>query len=743
MSAYYDLSGTRDSQVNLEGGNTQNIYISDREIEWPVQIGVVPPQATATQRRQALRNEIEENRDTILSQVLGGEGGVGKTQLAVAYATEADTDLVVWVDATQATSVISQFAAAAQRLRLPGAAGKNQDSDACTFLGWLASTPKSWLVVLDNVTDSAALQDWWPRSTTTGRVLATTRLQHSTLSGSGRQVIRVGLYTEQESLAYLSERLNKACHSELFTGAAAELAEALGRLPLALSHAAAYMIDQQRNCTEYLALFRDQLSRLDELMPGSADGDSRNIRTTLLLALEAADSAEPRGLARPAMHLVACLRPEGHPEILWQTSAIASFLEKYRSGDSQENSPLSPGDIRQAILLLHRFGLLNYDHQKASVAIRIHALTARATREGLTEVELTEAIQTNADALSTIWPQFDFQDLGLATTLRANMEALCANDTDALWDDAMHDVLIRAGLGLHQLNAHSASIAYWKKLLVIADKKLGLRHSDTILILGNLASAYTEAGHINNAIYLQNLVFQHCVRILGPKHPETLGSLNNLAASYLWAGNSNEAISLLSQVLDDRTQILGAMHSDTITSRHNLAAAYSLADRTDEAITLREQVLEDRIRLSGSDHVETLIAKSNLSTSYHYADRTTEAITLRTEVLQDCTRILGAEHPDTLIAMGNLATSYLQADRTKEATELLKHGERDSTRLLGTRHPNTLTMRHNLATAHYKAGRVREAIEQLKQVEFDRTETLGVTHPHTVLTRNVLAEWQM
>jgi CO dehydrogenase nickel-insertion accessory protein CooC1 len=53
----------------------------------------------------------------VLTQVVSGGGGVGKSQLAAAYAADAistGTDLVAWADATQPGTVIDAFARAAR-----------------------------------------------------------------------------------------------------------------------------------------------------------------------------------------------------------------------------------------------------------------------------------------------------------------------------------------------------------------------------------------------------------------------------------------------------------------------------------------------------------------------------------------------------------------------------------------------------------------------------------------------------
>ena len=226
-------------------------------VSWPVLVGQVPALASAFQDRPGVRERVDAARSAggsvVLTQVLSGGGGVGKSQLAASYARDAvaaGTDLVVWADASTAAAVIQALARAARRVQAPGVSGEDAEGDAREFLAWAAATSRSWLVVLDDVTGPAELASWWPASPGgAGWVLATTRRRDAALTGAGRALIDVAAYTAAEAHAYLAGRLVGAGRAGLLDAGAGALAAELGYLPLALSHAAAYLIDQQVTCT--------------------------------------------------------------------------------------------------------------------------------------------------------------------------------------------------------------------------------------------------------------------------------------------------------------------------------------------------------------------------------------------------------------------------------------------------------------------------------------------------------------
>lgn len=81
-------------------------------------------------------------------------------------------------------------------------------------------------------------------------MLVTTRLRDAALSGGGRTVVAVDTYTVGEAKAYLTARLAGEGMAHLLDDHVKALAEALGRLPLALSHAAAYMTNEAVPCAD-------------------------------------------------------------------------------------------------------------------------------------------------------------------------------------------------------------------------------------------------------------------------------------------------------------------------------------------------------------------------------------------------------------------------------------------------------------------------------------------------------------
>ncbi|MEH0409126.1 FxSxx-COOH system tetratricopeptide repeat protein [Streptomyces scabiei] len=723
-------------------------------VEWPVWVGDVPRPAAAFQPRTKARKQAGKARGGCSDVVLSGPGGVGKSQLAASLARElrdqelsdeAGLDVLVWVRATGTDQVISAYAEAAGRLRLAGVSQDDEDGAAQLFLRWLTATGRRWLVVLDDITDPAAVRDWWPDSGAgRGWVLATSRREDAQLSGQGRTLVRIGLYTDTEARAYLKRRLTDAGHAHLHDPTSAgELAAELGHLPLALGHAAAYLINKRPTMADYLTLLRDTGNRLSELLPASADteGYGRPVTTSLLLSLDAVEQADTSDLARPLLQLASLMDPLGHPVTTWTTPEALSHLRTARPPQRRllrkRHHPVTQTEVYTALECLRTYALITQD--TATAPLRMHALTARAVREIISPKTLSTIARAAADAIVSLWPALDHENRELSATLRANAIHVDHHTLSALWSPSTHICLFQVSSTLTEAGLYRQAVEYDLAMVDRSIKTHGPDHPDTLSARNNLAVSYYSAGQHQRALELGEQVLADRERVLGINHPATIEARNNVANSYDSAGHLEKALALRERTLADFERIYGLDHPDTLTARSGLAVSYNLAGRTQEAVKLGSRVLADQEQILGFDHPSTLDARINLAIFQCDAGRFQEAVELGKRVLTDRERVLGSDHPDTLDARSNLAIFYSEAGLSKEAVELGEQVLADREKFLGSSHPHTLRARSNLAVSYSIVGRSEEAVELGKQVLADREQRLGSDHPSTIDARDNLA----
>ncbi|UZN02834.1 tetratricopeptide repeat protein [Cellulomonas sp. S1-8] len=733
--------GVIGDNTHVEHQNIEHLHqvMPRRAVNWPVVVGRAPGLASAYQERTAVLDVLDAAAGTVvLRQVVAGGGGVGKTQIAAGQFHHCDADLRVWVLAGTRAAVLDAYAEAAVRLDL---ADREEAAEARAeaFLGFLAGADRSWLVVLDDLQDPADLTGLWPEGQ--GRVLVTTRRRDASLSGGGRTVVPVGVYSDQEARTYLTERLGPS-YDDLPPDALVEvneLAADLGNLPLALAQAAAVMINDAISTAAYRRRLADRLRGLDEVFPQDADADgyARTVASTWRLAMDAADQIRPAGLAAPMGCLVAGLNPSGIPEGVLTGRAACELLAA-----STGREEVSAEDARAALRALHRLSLL--DHRPAPsdpMAVRMHNLTGRAILADLPAPTTIAAVtRTAADGLLEAWPAIE-KDTAMAESLRANSRTLLALSPDALLTatDGAHLALFRCGLSMGDVGLVHAAIAYWTSLARLVEARLGSDHPDTLSSCNNLAGAYESGGDLARAVPLYEQSLADRQRVLGPDHPDTLTSRNNLAHAYESGGDLARAVPLYEQNLADMERVLGPDHPDTLMLCNNLACAYASGGDLARAVSLYEQNLADMERVLGPDDLDTLRSRNNLAGAYELGGDLARAVRLFEQNLADRRRVLGPDHPDTLMSCNNLAGAYESGGDLARAVRLFEQNLADMERVLGPDHPDTLISRNKLGGAYESGGDLARAVRLFEQNLADRQRVLGPDHPDTLISRNNLA----
>ncbi|MDQ3154240.1 MAG: NB-ARC domain-containing protein [Actinomycetota bacterium] len=471
--------------IGDHGTQVSNFFAAET-VSWPVRVGAVPALADCYQPRDesdALERAVDPGGTAVLTQVLSGLGGVGKSQLAAAYARSVAgrVELLMWVTATSRDAILGTYAQAARQLgyRVPGGV----EQAAGWFLSWLQIAGRDWLVVLDDVADPADLRGLWPDGLR-GRTLVTTRRTDAVLSNQGRRRIDVGLFTPEDARRYLAAKLDADPGSGRMPDVD-ELAADLGYLPLALAQAAAFILDRDETCAGYRARLADRRRRLSELFPEDALADDyrATVAATWSISIEAADQLVPRGLCRPLLQVASVLDPNGFPIDVVQTAAVISYVAAHLATAEGQRAPegaaLSGQDCRDALRNLARLSLLSVDPAGGPSGVRVHALVQRAAVEHLDHERVTSIVHAAASALPEVWPDIE-RDPQLGQVLRANTATLAGRQVDALWEPDGHPVLWRAGRSLGECGLVSAAVDYWTQMVRDADRVLGADHPDTL-----------------------------------------------------------------------------------------------------------------------------------------------------------------------------------------------------------------------------------------------------------------------
>jgi hypothetical protein len=575
---------------------------SRREQALPVVVGDVPQEPTGFQPRADLLAELDapspgRGRVSVVHAVTGMRG-VGKTQLAAAYARariDEEWRLVAWVNAENTAAVLGGLAAVAAALGLDDETGDAEATGRAVRRRLEAGGNRS-LLVFDNATNPADLLPFLPAAGA-ARVLITSNEQSVADLGAG---VAVDVFTWDEALAFLADRTGSAdaAGSRL-------LAIELGRLPLALAQAAAVIAAQHLDYPTYLQ--RLQAKPVDHLLlQTGTSAYPHGLAAAVLLALEAARAGDGAGVCGAVMDVASVLSAAGVPRAVLHAAGQAGALKRGRI----RRVKVGPEVVDEAVGRLAGSSLLTFSVDGGTVTA--HRLVMRVIRERLARQGRLAAtcqaaatvLQARAGALEQAWQDRPARrDLVEQILALYEHVAACPGEDGS---DLTRAVLALRGWALWFLNdlgdSAARAIQVGEPLLADMERVLGPDHPVTLTSRDNLAAAYVVAGRAAEAIPLFERTLADSARVPGPDHPDTLASQNNLGEAYRAAGRDAEAIALHERTQADRARVLGPDHPDTLTSQNNLGAAYRVAGRAAEAIPLHERTLADRERVLGPDH---------------------------------------------------------------------------------------------------------------------------------------------
>jgi tetratricopeptide (TPR) repeat protein len=704
--------------------------------------GTVPPLANPwyprTETGPDLAARLQPGQTVVLVHGEAGDaaptaqGGTGKTQAAVEFAramwSSQAVEVLVWVVAARAESLISGFAHAADAVDA-GGPGESAADAAARFVGWLSHTRRPWALVVDDLTDLAHLGTMWP-SGPAGRVLITSSLPAASFEGRDVAVVGVPGMSRREALSYLSSRLTDHPDQRI---EAPDLGEDLGGLPLALAQATAVMTARRQGCREYRALFAQRRKHMSGI-----EGASSAILATWSLAAECAHELPPVGLAWPTLVLAAMMDHHGVPGTVLTSPAACSYV----AGRPSTAAGTDQDMVRAAIGNLARAGLVTVDEASAVRTVAMHASVQAAVRAWLPEADLEQVVLAAAEALTSTWPEAGsgppYEQLEQA--MRDCTEALRSVDGGGLlWKTEAHPLLLRFGDSLERSRQYDGAIAHWQSMLGTSTRLLGPGHANTVAARDRLAAAYESAEQFSEAIATFQAALADRERNQGPEHAETIAARGQLAHAYVSAGRPGDAIALCERAAADSERTRGTGHPATLAARASLAEAYETAGRATDAISGYERLLADSESLLGAGHPTTMSARAGLAATYLSNGRARDAIEQYQRALGDQERMHGLDHPDTIAARASLASVCRAAGRLKDA---IGHYERvlaDRERTSGPDHPDTIAARANLAYAYRTAGRFREAIPAYERTLADRERVQGRDHRDTLTARSNLA----
>lgn len=263
--------------------------------------------------------------------ILNGPIGIGKTQVALAYARRFQHrySMTAWLNAATGETIAADLRKLALALHLPVTEATEDARVTAMLKHWLEHTD-NWLLIFDHVEEFALISPFLSTGNPTRHVLITTRMQ---ATGRFPYLTLATLDIDESALLLLRRAKLLPAPSDLTavsaerSSATRQLCRELGYLPLALDQAGAYM--EETGCSPEGYLLRFQRHHAELLSwHGQSGTAARSVAAVVRTALE-----NVRQQSRAAYDLLcvcAFLHPEHIPEelILQGASHLGVLLQE-------------------------------------------------------------------------------------------------------------------------------------------------------------------------------------------------------------------------------------------------------------------------------------------------------------------------------------------------------------------------------------------------------------------------------
>jgi tetratricopeptide (TPR) repeat protein len=606
---------------------------------------------------------------------------------------------VFWVHASNATRFKQAYQDIAAKVELPGRDDPKADILRLVY-NWLCDERNGrWLMILDNADDdrvfsspvadlegiaqeieapheATTLTSFLPQ-TQNGWILVTSQdvVAAVNLVGIQFNVIQVDPMAEEEALELLKTRVSIG---ESCEGDAKALVQALECIPLAVTHAAAYIAIRKQRITvsTYLELFRESEENRAYLLNIQETRDLRRddsvpdaVVTTWQISFEQIRKTNPE--AADLLSLMTMFDRQGIPELLLYDGRSRLQFE-------------------DAVAPLTSFSLVKM--QTGVQLFEMHGLVQLATRRWL---ELNREVhrwqKASLRIMAESFPSGEHETWSACQVLLPHSRkplSYLSHDTEEMLHRAT--VANNTALYLFYMGEYVTAENISRSAMEARETICGLVHLDTLISFGVLGLTLEKQGKYEEAEAIHRRALEGQSKVLGLEHLHTLTRLGDLGLILQSQGKYKEAETIHRLELEEREKVLGLVHPATLISVGVLGSVLEKQGKYEEAEAIHQRALEGHKEVLGLEHPHTLTSFSDLGLVLQSQGKYEKAEALHRRALEGREKVLGLEHPNTLTSVYHLAVMFHQQQQYSAASELYQRAWNGYVRTLGAQHSTTI-----------------------------------------------------
>ena len=686
--------------------------------------GNVPPRNPVFTGRRPLLEQLEtrlrtQNVAAVLPQALHGEGGVGKSQIAIEYAYRHrnEYDVIWWVPSERPAQILASLIELGDRLDLD--VGNEVISAVPKVRDALrAGTPYgNWLLVFDNAENPETVRGYFPEEGT-GKVLITSRNQEWSVIAES---LEVDVFTRAESVRLLQRR-----NPSLPKPDADRLAGALGDLPLAIEHASAWLHTTEMAVGDYLDLIREKQVQLSDL--GLAPGYEIPVAAAANVALDRLAVENPAALQ--LLQVCSFFAPEPISRGLFE--GVRGAMGAPELDETLKN----PSRLNQAIRDIQKYVLARIDHRSNS--LQLHRLVQKVLQDSI-PAERRLLMEHGAHILLTGVKLGDPADAEQWLRYQGLASHLIASHAWACEDDWARDVVINLVEFYYYWGDYRSGRDLAQQIVDDWRTRLGSDHRQTLRTAKWLGFYWWVLGDFDDAAAIHSESLQIYQETVGPQDEGTIDAMVMFAMTLRVSGQFAKARDLDLEAFRTARRFLGEDDPATLRAAHNLGVSLRLTGEFRVARQLDADTYRRRIAVLGHDHPETLRTLNNLTIDERECGEYVRSRRMVEENYNRFARKFGVAHQETIRVARNLAVARRRAGDHEGAFKLAEDTMNRFRERFGPTQPDTIAAALNFAVDLRESDDLPRARELAEQTAADYRETLGAEHPYTLYARTNLA----
>ena len=625
-----------------------------------------------------LGNSSLETLKPVVIAACHGLGGVGKSQLAIEfiYRYNEHYKMIFWINAESDEQIQLAFTELIQNLNLT--------TQTSTFVEniqilkhWLINHPGN-LFVFDNAKNYQAIEKFIPP--TGNYILVTSRNINWP-----EKCIEVDVFAIEEAREYITKILGKEAieRNELID----KLCFTLGRLPLALAQATAYIQQNKISVHDYLILYEQKKAYLltkNSLLPAEYPA---SVYLTWKITMEAVQQESE--LASRILTFCAFCFHQAIPAFIFEK--FVNLLRSIRKISIY-------GLFEESLGVLASYSLINIDEKYYQISM--HQLVQDIVRDSVIK-DIREILLDILLTFNLIYPYSKNKrdDLLLKKLFYPHMKEL-----------------------LRYFDKYGVSLEFENKK--IQGKTDGLRGT---LILELLHDASMDLGDSRTENIIAQRIFELQRKInKDESYKSAIIALNDLGISYSRSGDLHKGKKKLEQALELQRKYQGDFHIETARTIMNLGSTCLALGEALKGRILLEEALKIHRALPDKNLEEIAKTLMSLGTSYKLTSNIVDSIKYYEEALQMQRQYYGEIHPEIARTCANLGNAYHMQGEVKKAQEMYEASLDISRIFVDKNNIDMLRIQLELSNLYLKQNELQKAIKLCQ----NSLESLKLDYPH-------------